>query len=171
MRKSIILFSVILLVISMFSVSSTFAAKTLKIAIVDVNEVVENYDEFKQGLEELKADFIEKQTDLDTKMKALAEKEQNLKKQASVMDDAKREALRQELETEFKTLQATFNQYQTELSEKEAELFNKLEQKVLFVVEDIAKDEKYDIVMKKQATLYYDKDLDITKKVQEKLYN
>ncbi|MCK4666628.1 OmpH family outer membrane protein [Candidatus Dependentiae bacterium] len=169
MRKNLNILVGVIFFISLFSVSSAFAG-SIKVAVVDVNEVVENYQEFKDGLEKLKTEFIEKQTDLDTRMKALAAKEANLKKQLAVMDEAKKEELRKELETEFKKLQSLFNQYQQELSEQEKQLFEKLEQKVLFIVEDIAKNEKYTIVLKKQATLYYDKSLDITKKVQDRLY-
>ncbi len=169
MRKNLNILVGVIFIISLFSVSSAFAG-SIKVAVVDVNEVVENYQEFKDGLEKLKTEFIEKQTDLDTRMKALAAKEANLKKQLAVMDETKKEELRKELETEFKKLQSLFNQYQQELSEQEKQLFEKLEQKVLFIVEDIAKSEKYTIVLKKQATLYYDKSLDITKKVQDRLY-
>ncbi len=169
MRKNLNILVGVIFIISFFSLSSAFAG-SIKVAVVDVNEVVENYQEFKDGLEKLKTEFIEKQTDLDTRMKALAAKEANLKKQLAVMDETKKEELRKELETEFKKLQSLFNQYQQELSEQEKQLFEKLEQKVLFIVEDIAKSEKYSIVLKKQATLYYDKSLDITKKVQDRLY-
>lgn len=169
MRKNLNILVGVIFFISLFSVSSAFAG-SIKVAVVDVNEVVENYQEFKDGLEKLKTEFIEKQTDLDTRMKALAAKEADLKKRIAVMDEDKKEELRNELETEFRKLQSLFNQYQQELSEQEKQLFEKLEQKVLFIVEDIAKNEKYTIVLKKQATLYYDKSLDITKKVQDRLY-
>ena len=169
MRKNLNILVGVIFFISLFAVSSAFAG-SIKVAVVDVNEVVENYQEFKDGLEKLKTEFIEKQTDLDTRMKALAAKEADLKKRIAVMDEDKKEELRKELETEFRKLQSLFNQYQQELSEQEKQLFEKLEQKVLFIVEDIAKNEKYTIVLKKQATLYYDKSLDITKKVQDRLY-
>ncbi|HDS09146.1 MAG TPA: OmpH family outer membrane protein [Firmicutes bacterium] len=168
MRRNLSLILGAVFFIAIFSVNSTFAE--IKVAIVDVNEVVENYQEFKDGLDKLKTDFIAKQTDLDDKMRQLAEKEANLKKTASVMDDSKKEQVRAELEAEFQKLQKLFNEYQMDLSEKEKNLFEKLEQKVLFVVEDIAKDKKYTVVLKKQATLYYDKSLDITKQVQDRLY-
>ncbi len=169
MRKNFNILVGVMFVLSLFSISSAFAG-SFKVAVVDVNEVVENYQEFKDEIEKLKTDFVVKQKDLDTRMKALASKEADLKKRIAVMDEAKKEELRSELEAEFKKLQSLFNQYQQELSEQEKQVFEKLEQKVLFIVEDIAKNEKYTIVLKKQATLYYDKSLDITKKVQDRLY-
>lgn len=167
MRKRLLSGVLIVFFISIFMISASGATK---IAIVDVNEVVQNYQEFKDGVEKLKTKYIERQNELDSKLKDLAEKEQDLKKRASVMDEGTFNQEKESLETEFKSLQELYAQYQQELNVQEKELFEKLEQKVLFVVEDIAKDEGYSIVLNKQATLYYDKDMDITSQVQDQLY-
>lgn len=142
-------------------------ADAVKIAYVDLEKAINETEEGKAEYSKLKSDFDQKQTQLDERAEKLKKMQAEFE-QSSLMvtGDAKMKKM-QELQKELMDAQQLAAKLQKELFQKELEVKDKLLAKMVKIIEDISKREKYTLVLEKKeaGVLYSQSGDDITNEV------
>lgn len=140
-----------------------------KIAVVDMQQIMQRSGDMKAIQQQLETEFKprrDKLISMESQIKADMEK---YKKDAAVMSKADQKKLQEKIVTAQKQFEQEGQQYQRELSAKHNAEMQKLYTKVRGVIEKVAKDSGYDLVLQKETTPYASSKLDLTEKVIKKL--
>jgi len=140
-------------------------AQKPKIGFVNVSRVFENTDEGKSILKRLKSEHSTKQKELDQRMKAFEEKAKQFQQQSAMLKEDVRKQRIQALAKEERELQMLFMQYQSGINKKKAEALGKFEEKVLDVVQRIARREGLDYIVRQEVLLHGPAKMDLTNQV------
>ena len=121
----------------------------LKIGYVDISKALISTKAGQKADQQLKSDFKKKQTELGAKEEDIKTMVQNLKKQAMVISDevrAQKERAVYEEQLKYQKLAAESN---VAMQKKEMELTEPILEQLREVIDDIAKKEKYDMILQK----------------------
>lgn len=159
----------------------------VKIAFVDSEVIIKQLPEaqaVQKQLEDLQKIYVDtlttKESEYKSKAEALKTKYDDAQKQVQegklTPDQVKAlDADIGAMQTELQKLEQEYGDYKQEVQQtllaKQSELFKPVKEKITRVIEQVAKDLKYNFVLDKagDAVIYGDKDLDITFKVLDKL--
>ncbi len=162
MQRLTILF--MLIVISMFSI----AYAQPKIGFVNIGKIMEQSPQAEAARKALEREFSSRDKQLTSSRDTVLKLEEKMKNDGSIMSEAKR----LELEREILSKKRDYNRLREELREdfniRRNEELGTLQQKVYEVIQKIAKQENYDLVLT-QPVLYASPNLDITDRVLKKL--
>ncbi|NTU42914.1 MAG: OmpH family outer membrane protein [Nitrospirales bacterium] len=152
--------------------SQVQAADTLKVGIVDLLKSLNDSEKGKKAKAELESLIKSKQLVIDEKGKGLDKLKADLDKQASIISAEARKTKEEELERQVRDYQRTVSDSQAEVKKKEGELTGEILKEIRGVIQQLAQEDGYSIVLEKAEgiILYSDKSLDITEKV-VKRYN
>lgn len=140
-----------------------------KVVVLDYQAAVMNTDAAKKAKDKLQSD-LKVQSDRIGKLRSEIEAmDSKAKKDAAVMSTQEKQKLQKDYEAkaqEYNNLMQTVQKRSQEmLSDLMQRMGPKLEQAVL----DLQKANKYDVILQRQAAVYVDPTVDITKKVTDKL--
>lgn len=143
------------------------AAAPLKIAILDTQKVLRDSEEglrIEANLRKLfdakQADLLQREKTLTQEYDALAQEEKNKGKA-----DAALEKKKNEFKQRYAVYQQAAMEFQRDFNKKQNDLYNPMLAKIGTVVMGIATKEGYDLVVEKQAAVYFKKDMEITERV------
>lgn len=174
----------------LFLTGTAYSQQPLKIAYVDSEVIIKQLPEYKQitaELEALQKNYLDTISTKESEIKSKAEvfktryEDAQQKVESGVIkSDEELKELNKEISDLQKELQdmddalTTYKQGIREaLYERQTELFKPVQDKVKKAIEDLAKEQKVNLVFDKTdsvgALLYGDKDLDLTFKVLDKL--
>jgi outer membrane protein len=160
MRKLFFLFCVFVLL-----PYTSFGADTSKIAVVDVQKVLNDSTAGKKAKVDLEALIQSKQAHIDEQGKTIEKMKTDIDKQASVLSPEARQTKEDELEKLIREYQRLVQDSQTEVKKKEGELTGAILKEVNDLVIKIGEKEGYAVILERGMVLYSHKDLDITDKV------
>lgn len=173
--KSIIKISLVFLILLCLSVSLT-KAQTLKIGYVNSAKILQEYPEAQEAQKKLDNMGKAWQSELEKMSKELQKKYEDYQKQQGMMTEQKKLAAQQELvEMEQKVYQYRNDKFGSdgELAQETEKLLQPIKDKILKVIQQIAKEEKLTFVFDKNETimvmLYGDPAYDYTYKVLDRL--
>ncbi|MBN1595363.1 OmpH family outer membrane protein [candidate division FCPU426 bacterium] len=139
-----------------------------KVAVVDTAKVVKEYKKTQEAQTRLEKELEDKKNELK-KMNEDLEKEKNdLDKQKGIVSEKKYEKMAEKFEGKQDIFREKYRETQNALMNKQRTLLEGIVNDVKTIVEEIAKKEKYDLVLDKETILYYNGD-DITYKVLDRL--
>ena len=163
--KAIILVSVFLF----GGIALADADKTtgLKLALVDMNKALISTKAGQEADKQLQSEFKKKEKELETKKKDIETMVQNLKKQAMVISDEVRAQKEKALYKEQLKFQKLVAESNVAIQKRELSLKEPILDKLSEVIEDIAKKEKYDMILQKAdiTILWAKPEYDLTDKV------
>lgn len=138
-----------------------------KIAVVEVQRCILETREGKRAKKDLEKAFAKNQARLDRKGKALRKRYEDLQAKARVLSEEELMKRQQELVRGQQELQELGMKLQQEIAEKEALLTEKIYKKVAAIVEQIALQEKIQVVLVRteMTVLYANPKLDLTNRV------
>jgi outer membrane protein len=150
-RKTFISLAAILLALI---VGASSALAEFKLAYVDLQEALLSINEGKDVKSKLEKMATTKKKELETTQTELQTLKEELEKQGPMMkEDVRRKKL-----TEFQEKVATFQENlmnsQKELAAKEQEMTRPLLQKMISIVEEMAKELGYDMILEKGGVVY-----------------
>ena len=90
-------------------------------------------------------------------------------KNSDVMSDQEKRKLQNEIQSKNSDFEYLRNKLQKEVQERRNELFAPVDQEVQQAIEDLVRENHYDLVIPAQATLYINPVYDVTNKITEKL--
>lgn len=149
---------------------TTSAVAELKIGVVSVSDVMQKYPQREQVIAKLKQEF-EKRNQEVLKLKKDLERLQNrLDRDSSVITPNEAQEIQKEVIEKRRTLRNLEEAFQEDAARREQEEAQKLLEKIGKIVDNIAKAEKYDLIIRREAAPFYVSDrVDVTQKVLSKL--
>ena len=144
------------------------AAEGPKIGYVDVPYLIDNSPQAEAASSELEEQFGPKQQQLQSKQKEFQQIQQKLQKDGLVMEEAKRKELEQRLQELKRDIQRSQQAFQEELNIQRNSAFKQVRQAVMRAVQNLAKNEGYDLVVG-QGALYASEAVNLTERVLQRM--
>jgi outer membrane protein len=123
---------------------------------------VEDGKKAKQNLEKMKG---ERQKALDDKQQELKKLQESFEKQQALLSPEVRQAKEEEFRTKLGELQAVYAKLQRELAEAEMKIQQEILGRMGTILEQLAKDADYTMIVRKDALLWAPEHLDVTNEV------
>mgnify|MGYP003573014035 CR=1 FL=1 len=167
MKRAIFVFVLGAALIGVGAYQADATSGQVKVGYVDLQRTLSKTTAGKNAKRKLERDKTKSQatlTKLQDEVKALSGQLNSLK-----MSEAQRKAKMQILEKKYVQLQETFYKLQGELAREEAALVGKIFKKAAPVIQKVAKDKGFDLIVEKSAVLYSDPRLDITNEVNRRM--
>ncbi len=148
--------------LGMFLTGFAFAEK---IAYVDLAAVFDGYEKTKDYDVNLENEQKGKQTEIDKKVEEIKAMQDKL----DLLSDKEKKAKQEQIDSKTRELQEFQRNAEIDLREERNEKLKGVLQDIQDVVEEIAKQKKYDYILNDRVLLYGDESLDISKDVLKKL--
>jgi outer membrane protein len=156
---------VLALVFSVFSVASF--ADAPRIGVVDLQKVMQTSEEMKTIQAKLEQEFKPRRDKLMGMEADLKKDMDAFKRDSAVLSQAKRKELEQKIVNTQQQFERDGQQYQQELSAAHNQAMEQFYNKVRTAISKVAKEQKYDLVLQKDAAPFSMDKLDVTDKVIE----
>ena len=141
---------------------ASYAADASKLAVVDIQKVLNDSEAGKKAKTDLETLIKSKQAHIDEKGNTIEKMKIEIEKQASVLSADARKAKEDEMEKMIREYQRLVQDSQAELKKKEGELTEAILKQINELVIKIGKAEGYTIIMEKGTVVYADTQMDIT---------
>lgn len=155
--------------VSFLLLSTAGFADAPKIGVVDLQKIMQTSPKMKEIQQRLEKDFMPRRDKLITMEEQLKSDMEKLKRDSAVMSEAQKKELQSKIMTNKQALDKEGQAYQQELSTEHNKAVQGLYEKVKAVIDQVAKEKKYSLVIQKEAAPYSDNQLEITDLVMKKL--
>lgn len=159
------------LCLSLLMLVSTVQAQTepLKIGYFNLVQVMSNIPQAKDAEKRLGDEFVQRKTKLEATDTELKKEADALKRDALVLSAAEQEAKKRDLRNRTREFKLLLEEYQEDLSLRQNQETAELQKLVRQAVLDIAKEEKFDLIIDQGAILFASEKINITAAVLERL--
>lgn len=145
------------------ALTPSLARAESKIAVIEMARAIADTNEGGRATLTLKSLFDKRQVELDGKQNGLLKEKADLEKRCrGGSARAECEKGMEELQKKLFDLQGLLGQYQQEIQKKQGEATQPIFQKMLRIVERLARSKGYDIVVDRTAAHYQKPELDLT---------
>ena len=153
----------LLIVLAGMMMATTVLAES-KIGYVDVQKAIQATGSGKKAKESLDGEYAKRKKDLDKKKADIEKMGQDLEKKKSVLSEEVMQKKQMELQEEMMKFQKVVAENQLEIQKKEKDLVEPILNKMKKVIEKVAQEKGYSIVLEKQGQnlLYAQADADLT---------
>ncbi|GGI89703.1 OmpH family outer membrane protein [Legionella impletisoli] len=159
-----------LLLAVLFSISSAAAfADSSKIGVVDLQKIMQNSPHMKEIQGKLEKEFKPRRDKLVAAEESLKADMDKFKRESAVMSEKQRKELERKIVAAQQQFEREGQQYQQELSAAHNEQMEAFYNKIRDAIVKVAKSDKYDIVLQKDAAPYSADKLDVTDKVMKEI--
>lgn len=173
MKKILIVLFVGLFLAASGYVSKVYSAEEgkFKIAIVDLHKLINESEAGKKAKSDLESLIKSKQSVLDEKGKNIETLKADIDKQAAVITAEAKKAKEEDIERLVRDYQRIISDSQAEVKKKEAELTAEILKQAREIINKIAQESGYSLVLEKAdgLVLYFSNNLDITDRVIKKI--
>jgi outer membrane protein len=145
------------------------SAAELKIGAVSISKILSQAPQADQANKRLQKEFEPRQKALKDTENSLRAMQQRLDKDGAVMSDSQRRNLERDLRTQTREFQRAMEEFRDDLNIRRNDELGKFQQQVLQVVNSLAKDEGFDLILNEGAVVYASQAIDITDKVLKRL--
>jgi len=162
---------ILLLVLSigLFLSFSVAQADNLKVGVLDVQKVMQNCSQVSAMQAKLKKQFAPQEKKITVAQKQLKADFDKYNKNQAVMKDADKKAMQKKILAEQSSLRDLQVKFQQQLIAAQRQGMQSVLKDIEDAVNDVAKDQKLDLVLTKASVAYNNPDLDVTDKVIKKL--
>jgi outer membrane protein len=137
----------------MTTASTAFAqSDSLKIGYVDLHAALNQVDEGKKAKKKLKKEFKKKQQRLNKKQKEVKKLRNSLKKESMMLSKKAKRKKSMKLKRKMSQLQKLYMEMQQNISKKEAKATKPIFDKMRKVIDKIAQEKGYDLVLEKRKS-------------------
>lgn len=140
-------------------------ADSAKIGVVDLQKIMQTSSQMKDIQQKLEKEFKPRRDKLVATETSLKSDMEKFKRDGSIMSANQKKDLEKKIVAAQQQFERDGQQYQQELSAAHNEAMESLYAKVRGAISKIAKDEKYDIIVQKDAAPFSVETLDVTDKV------
>jgi outer membrane protein len=163
MKEKIIL----LLVLLLFG-APAFCATIIKIGVVDITRVFDEYPETKKATQALNKEYEEQKVKIGEFQDEILKLEDELKTNIMLSEEEK-ERRKAVIERKKKELQELRTQAEQKLLEKERKLTRKIIEKIYTAIKHLAEEKGISLVVDKAGVLFSSPELDLTEEVINRL--
>ncbi|MFP4391497.1 MAG: OmpH family outer membrane protein [Desulfohalobiaceae bacterium] len=146
-------------------------AQDLKVAVVDLQHVLDNSKPGEEAIQELEQEFGGMQQRLDKRKSELDSMREEMQKQSMVLSQEAQSDKQSEFRQKVQNFQELYQEYQQRVRAKEQELRDPIIQDLVKIIQDYGQEHGFDIILDKQNSglVYNTQELEITEKVLELL--
>ncbi|HNW77747.1 MAG TPA: OmpH family outer membrane protein [Candidatus Competibacteraceae bacterium] len=144
-------------------------AADLKIGFVSVAKILSSAPQAEAASKRLEQEFAPRQKGLVEAQKSVRKLEEKLSKDGAVMSESQRRNLENDIRNQLRDLNRTNAELREDFNLRRNEELGKFQKQVLEVINGLAKEEGFDLVVNDGATLYASPQVDITDKVLSRL--
>lgn len=144
-------------------------AADVKIGFVSIAKILSSAPQAEAASKRLEKEFAPRQKGLVEAQKSLRKLEERLSKDGAVMGDSQRRSLEGDIRNQARELKRTSDEFREDFNMRRNEELGKFQKQVLDVVNSVAKEEGFDLVINDGATLYASPQVDVTEKVLRRL--
>ena len=144
---------------------NSLAADVAKIGILDPQSVLQKSSAGKAAQAHIKEEFSAKEKELQKRGSEIQELEKQLKREAMVMSQEKRDDKSRELKIKKVELDDLSKKYTRELKQLEKKLINRIQKDIVSLTNEIGKKEGYLLIINKPAVLYNPTSIDVTDQI------
>jgi len=141
------------------------AAEQIKVAVVNVQQVLQQSPRVAQLSKKLEGDFKARQTKIGEEQKSLQDMMDKFKQESPTMSQKDKDAMQKKIATERSALVAKVVAYQQDLQKEQNRIMQGILGDLNGIVSTIAKAQGYSLVMDSQAVIYSGDGKDITSDV------
>lgn len=153
-----------------FGTSAAFAeVSSLKIGVLDWNLLLTKAPQAEQAGQRLEKEFQARKDKLTSKQKDFLAKQEKIQRDRDVLSDAERAKTEKELTKLQQDLRHLDEELRADYTARHREEMDDFIKIVREVVDKLAQEEKYDLVLPQEATLYMAERMDVTDKVIQRL--
>lgn len=157
-----------LILILCFALSLPLQAQELKIGFVNAARVLERSPQAEDARRKLEREFSPRDKSLVESQKELRGMEEKLARDGAVMSDTEKRKLEREVISRKRDIKRAQEEFREDLNIRRNETFDRLRRRVFEVITDIAKTEKFDLIVS-DGVVFASERIDITGKVIERL--
>jgi outer membrane protein len=161
MKKKIALFLGLLL-------AANVSYAELKIGVVNIAAVLEKAPQAEAARKHLEQKFSSRAKQLETQMKDIQTMEEKMTKDAAVMSESEKANLEKDLINKKRDAKRSQQEYSEDLNTSRNEELGKLQRRILEVVQKIAKEQNFDLLLA-EGVIYANSKIDVTEEVQRRL--
>jgi outer membrane protein len=140
-----------------------------KVGYVDVDRVTRKAKAVNQAMDSVQSDIEDLQKQIDEKRQQIKELEADVQRSEGVIAASEIEKKRKEIARLRNELDDLAYRAERKARELDATVFEPLMKRILFAIQDVAKENKYDVILRGEAVLYGNSAADITDEVIRKL--
>jgi len=149
--------------------ASSAMAFEQKIAVVNVQEAINQIPQSAALMQTLEAEFKDEKAVIAQLQKDLTFEDENLKRNGSLMNDKEKQELQTKMAKLYQDYQVKVKEFQQKVAQRKNEETNKLFALVSQAVDNIAAKEEFDLVLSNQAVMFSKPEHNITSKVVEQV--
>lgn len=138
------------------------AAYYASFGYVDIDQITSTALPVKDVIAKFEADLRVKQNNIDAKYDVFKQKKADYKQKSSVITEEEKNKKIDELKTMQKDIEDMEQVMQEDFKKKDQEILQPVLDLILKTIEQIAKEKRIDVVLRKENVLYADKGFDIT---------
>lgn len=158
----------LLMAMMLFATAMTAQAQELKIGFVNAARVLEKAPQAEAARLKLEQEFSPRDKSLLEAQKGLRVLEEKIARDAAIMVATEKRKLEREITSRKRDIKRTQEEFREDLNIRRNETFDRLRRRVFEVIVDIAKTEKFDLIVSDGVVFASDR-IDITGKVVEHL--
>lgn len=140
-------------------------ADSLRVGVIDMRTIISSSPQAKAVSDKLKTEFKAREDQMIAAEKSLKDKSEKLQRNGAVMSEAEKSKLEKEVVTAQRDIQRMQAEYREDATLRQQEEMKKLIEKINIVVQDVAKKEKFDLIIHAEAAPYATSQINITDKV------
>ena len=159
-KFSAMLFSIFLLL----PLAVSAEIEIFKIVYVVVEKVLKEAPQTAASNKKLEKEFKSRTDGLQKKVKAIQKQEKDFNKNSVTMTDAERQKAQKKIQNSKIEIQRIERELREDIDIRRREEIGKLQQKINEAIEEMAKTDKYDLILY-QGVAYASKEIDITDKL------
>lgn len=158
-------FGALLVALFFSSLTANVFADSAKIGVVDLQKIMQTSSQMKTIQQKLEKEFKPRRDKLVASETALKSDMEKFKRDSAILSQNQKKDLEKKILAAQQQFERDGQQYQQELSTAHNEAMEGLYTKVRAAISKIAKDEKYDLIVQKDAAPFSIAALDVTEKV------
>jgi outer membrane protein len=168
MNLSVIRYLSLVLVAGLLVISANAQAADLKIGFVNAPKVLEQAPQADEAQKALQKEFSPRDKAIVDGQKEIRKLEDKLSRDGVIMSDTERRKLERDIISRKRDLKREQDEFREDLNIRRNEAFEKIRKIVREAINDIAKKEKYDLIVG-EGVIYANGRIDITDKIVARL--
>lgn len=160
---------IVLMMVALLCLPQLASAKDMKVGVIDFRKLVSESKDVKAARTKLEGQFKPKQAEIMALQKSVKEDMEKFQRDASVMTDTQKKELQQKVMKARQELSVKGNAYEQQLNQARNQTMQVFFEKVKKVVDEVAKEGHYDLILQRENTPYANSAMDITNQVAKKL--
>lgn len=144
-------------------------AAELKIGFVSTAKILNEAPQAEEASKRLQREFAPREKGLVDAQKALRSLEQKLSSEQATMSESQRRNLERDVLNQRRDLQRSTDEFRQDVNLRRNEELGKFQKQILEVVNSIAKEENFDLMLNDAAVIFVSPKVDVTDKVLKRL--